>query len=105
VRDVADDLGCTASQAAIAWLLRREEPQLVPILGVRSAEQLADNLGAVDVALTAEHRALLDAAAAPQLGFPRAFLESDGVRELIYGETWELLYSRRERPRDTAPAG
>jgi hypothetical protein len=27
------------------------------------------------------------------------------VRELIYGETWELLYSRRERPRDTAPAG
>jgi aryl-alcohol dehydrogenase-like predicted oxidoreductase len=105
VRDVADDLGCTPSQTAIAWLLHRDEPQIVPILGARAAEQLVDNLGAIDVELSAQHRALLDAAAAPQLGFPRSFLESDGVRELIYGDTWELLYSRRERPRDTAPAG
>ena len=27
----------------------------------------------------------LDRAGAPDLGFPRAFLESDTVRELIYG--------------------
>ena len=27
----------------------------------------------------------------PELGFPRAFLESDDVRELIYGETWRRL--------------
>jgi aryl-alcohol dehydrogenase-like predicted oxidoreductase len=105
VRDVADDLGCTPSQAAIAWLLHREEPELVPIVGVRNAEQLDANLGAVDVELTPDHRVLLDVAAAPQLGFPRSFLESDDVRELIYGDTWELLYSRRERARDTAPAG
>ena len=105
VRDVADDIGCTPSQAALAWLLRRDDPELVPIVGVRNAKQLEDNLGAVDVELSAEQRALLGAAAAPQLGFPRSFLESNGVRELIYGDTWELLYSRRERARDAAPAG
>jgi hypothetical protein len=27
----------------------------------------------------------------PELGFPRSFLESDGVRRLIYGDTWAKL--------------
>jgi hypothetical protein len=40
---------------------------------------------------------VLDEAGAPSLGFPRSFLESDGVRRLIYGETWELLYSTHAR--------
>jgi hypothetical protein len=77
----------------------------VPILGVRSAEQLADNLGALDVELTETERAQLDDAAAPSLGFPRTFLESDGVRDLIYGDSWNLLYSSGERARDVTAAG
>jgi aryl-alcohol dehydrogenase-like predicted oxidoreductase len=101
-REIADEIGCTASQVAIAWLLRRRDPEIVPIVGVRSAEQLEDNLGALEVELSAEQRARLDAAAEPELGFPRAFLESADVRELIYGDTWELLYSRREDARDAA---
>jgi hypothetical protein len=29
------------------------------------------------------------------IGFPRSFVESSDVRELIYdGDTWDLLYSR-----------
>ena len=39
------------------------------------------------------------------LGFPRSFLESDGVRDLIYGDTWNLLYSGGARARDVAAAG
>ena len=77
----------------------------MPILGVRSAEQLADNLGALDVELTETDRARLDEAAAPSLGFPRSFLESDGVRDLIYGDTWNLLYSDDARARDATTAG
>jgi aryl-alcohol dehydrogenase-like predicted oxidoreductase len=45
LRDVAGEAGCTPAQAAIAWLLDRDAPDLVPIVGVRSAEQLDDNLG------------------------------------------------------------
>ena len=105
VAAVADERGCTPAQAAIAWLLGRRAPELVPILGVRSAEQLADNLGALDVELTEAERARLDEAAAPSLGFPRSFLESGGVRDLIYGDTWNLLYSGGARALDVTPAG
>ena len=103
--DVAANRACTPAQAAIAWLLGRSAPEIVPIVGVRSAEQLADNLGALDVELTGADRARLDDAAAPSLGFPRSFLESDGVRDLIYGDTWNLLYSGGARARDSAAAG
>jgi aryl-alcohol dehydrogenase-like predicted oxidoreductase len=101
---VAEDAGCTPAQAAIAWLLRRSGPEIVPIVGVRSAGQLEENLGALDVELTADHRAQLDAIAPPALGFPRSFLESSGVRELIYGDTWDLLYSNGARAGDEAVA-
>ena len=104
LREVADEAGCTPAQAAIAWLLDRHGPELVPIVGVRSSEQLEDNLGALDVDLSDEQRARLDAAGAPALGFPRSFLESDGVRDLIYGDAWKLLYSSRARAGDEATA-
>ena len=87
LQQVAGELGCTAAQVAIAWLLQRRAPELVPIVGVRSAAQLEDNLGALEVELPPAAVALLDEAGAPSLGFPRSFLESDNVHELIYGET------------------
>jgi aryl-alcohol dehydrogenase-like predicted oxidoreductase len=105
--EVAASAGCTQAQAAIAWLLRRSRPELVPIVGVRSAEQLDENLGALGVELSPAQVASLDAAGAPSLGFPRSFLESDDVRSLIYGDTWERLqpgYSDGARARDEAAA-
>ncbi|HEY2541857.1 MAG TPA: aldo/keto reductase, partial [Gaiellaceae bacterium] len=87
VEAVAAEADATPGQIAIAWLRRR----VIPIVGVRSAEQLRENLGALDVELTDEQIGRIDVAGAPALGFPRSFLESDGVRELIYGKTWPLL--------------
>jgi aryl-alcohol dehydrogenase-like predicted oxidoreductase len=107
LQDVAAEAGCTNAQAALAWLLARSDPTIVPIVGVRTVEQLEDNLGALGVGLTAEQLRALDDAGAPSLGFPRSFLESDGVRELIYGDTRGLLlprYSARARARDEAIA-
>jgi aryl-alcohol dehydrogenase-like predicted oxidoreductase len=92
VAAVAGECSCTPAQVAIAWLLGRTAPEIVPIVGVRSRDQLTENLGALNVELTSVQRARLDEAAPPSLGFPRSFLESGGVRELIYGDTWELLY-------------
>jgi len=87
VEETAAEIGATPSQVAIAWVLRRA----IPIVGVRSAAQLVDNLGAVGVELGDEQAARIDAAGAPALGFPRSFLESENVRSLIYGDTWKLL--------------
>jgi aryl-alcohol dehydrogenase-like predicted oxidoreductase len=89
---VAEAHGCSPAQAAIAWVRTRPSPpEIIPILGMRTEEQLADNLGALDVELTPDDIELLDAVAPPRLGFPRDFLESAHVRNLIYGETWEKL--------------
>jgi aryl-alcohol dehydrogenase-like predicted oxidoreductase len=57
---IAQELGCTPSQLAIAWLLRRGE-HVLPIPGTRSVAHLRDDLGAVDVALSADVMARLDA--------------------------------------------
>jgi aryl-alcohol dehydrogenase-like predicted oxidoreductase len=92
LRDVADAQGCSPAQAAIAWVRSRPQPpEIVPILGCRTEAQVVDNLGALDVDLAPAAIERLDAVAAPQLGFPRDFLESAHVRNLIYGETWERL--------------
>jgi aryl-alcohol dehydrogenase-like predicted oxidoreductase len=89
---VASEHGCTPAQAAVAWLLARPAPpQVIPILGARTEAQAIENLAALDVRLDEHAVRRLDDASRPKLGFPRDFLESAGVRELIYGQTWERL--------------
>jgi aryl-alcohol dehydrogenase-like predicted oxidoreductase len=84
---VADQAGCTQAQAAIRWVLTRASPAVVPIIGARTITQLTSNLGALEISLTEDQLYQLDRAGAPDLGFPRAFLESDDVRQMIYGRT------------------
>jgi aryl-alcohol dehydrogenase-like predicted oxidoreductase len=92
LHDVAAEHGCTPAQAAIAWLLARPAPpRVIPILGARTEAQAIENLASLDVHLDDDAVARLDDEGRPDLGFPRAFLESAGVRELIYGETWERV--------------
>jgi aryl-alcohol dehydrogenase-like predicted oxidoreductase len=60
---VADAHDASRSQVALAWLLARPAVTSV-ILGVRTLDQLADNLGAADLVLDeAELHALTDASA------------------------------------------
>jgi aryl-alcohol dehydrogenase-like predicted oxidoreductase len=70
---VAEELGSTPTQVAIAWLLQRDavsHTALVPILGPRSRAQLDGTLGALTLKLSAEQYARLDAASAIALGAP-----------------------------------
>jgi aryl-alcohol dehydrogenase-like predicted oxidoreductase len=87
---VADELGATPAQVAIAWV-RAQPWHLIPIVGARTESQLRENLRAIDVVLAPEHVERLDAASGFRLGFPREFLESDHVRDLIFGETFDLI--------------
>jgi aryl-alcohol dehydrogenase-like predicted oxidoreductase len=96
VAEIAEDHGCTPAQAAIAWLLQRPAPPaVIPIVGARREEQIVENLGALGVRLDAEAVERLDEASRPRLGFPRDFLESSGVRGLIYGKTYERIRAVR----------
>lgn len=55
---IAGDLGVSAGQVAIAWAGTHGA---VPIIGPRTSAQLADNLGALTVGLSAEQVSQLDA--------------------------------------------
>jgi aryl-alcohol dehydrogenase-like predicted oxidoreductase len=58
---VADDLGITSGQLALAWLLA-QGPEVVPIPGTRRAARLAENVAAADIRLDpADLRRLADA--------------------------------------------
>jgi len=57
---MAQELGCSPSQLAIAWLLHKA-PHIVAIPGTTSIAHLHDDLGAMDVKLNAEHMQRLEA--------------------------------------------
>jgi aryl-alcohol dehydrogenase-like predicted oxidoreductase len=61
VRALADEVGCTSVQLALAWLLTRGE-DIVPIPGTKRITYLEENAAAADITLTAEQIASLDAA-------------------------------------------
>jgi aryl-alcohol dehydrogenase-like predicted oxidoreductase len=58
---VAETKGVTMAQLALAWLLA-QGPEVVPIPGTSRVAHLEDNVGAVDVSLTADDLAAIEAA-------------------------------------------
>jgi aryl-alcohol dehydrogenase-like predicted oxidoreductase len=58
---IADALGVTVTQVAIAWVLSRGT-DIVPLVGARRRDRLAEAVGALDVALTADDLAAIEAA-------------------------------------------
>jgi aryl-alcohol dehydrogenase-like predicted oxidoreductase len=67
--EIADGRGVSAAQVALAWLLVRPGVSTV-VIGARTDEQLADNLGAADLELSDDERARLDEVSAPPLLYP-----------------------------------
>lgn len=61
LHEVAAETGATANQVVLAWLIGGESP-IIPLIGASSVAQLDESLAAVDLKLTAEQRAKLDAA-------------------------------------------
>jgi len=95
LRDVADARECTPSQVAIAWARQRPSPPtIIPIVAATREEQIVENLAAAEISLEPAEIEAIDEAGKQQLGFPRDFLESTGVRELIYGNTYDRIRQR-----------
>lgn len=73
VDQVAAELGKTAAQVSLAWLLGKPTVTSV-IFGARTVEQVDDNVVAGDLRLGAEHMKLLDDASAFDVGYPYDFM-------------------------------
>jgi aryl-alcohol dehydrogenase-like predicted oxidoreductase len=85
VQEVADEAGATASQVAISWT-RSHSRAVHPIIGARTAAQLGDNLGALDVTLPPDALRRLESAADFDLGFPSTFITQAEEEWQVLGE-------------------
>lgn len=91
---IAQEIGCTPSQVAVAWVTKQPWGVVIPILGAKRVEQLVDNLGGLQVPLDAAHLQRLNAASSIDLGFPSDFLAN--ADNFIYGETRRLIDDHRQ---------
>jgi aryl-alcohol dehydrogenase-like predicted oxidoreductase len=64
LRAVAEAKGATVAQVAIAWVLAQGE-DIVPLVGARRRDRLAEALGALELQLTAEDGAEIERAVPP----------------------------------------
>jgi aryl-alcohol dehydrogenase-like predicted oxidoreductase len=66
---VAEEVGATSAQVALAWVMGC--PGITStVIGARRMDQFENNLGALEVTLSAAQRATLDEVSAPKLNFP-----------------------------------
>ena len=94
VVSIAEQIGCTPSQVAIAWV-RQQDALVIPLIGARNLPQLTDNLGALDVRLTDDQLARLDEVSRVDLGFPHNFVTDPNILDLVSGGSWERLDNHR----------
>jgi aryl-alcohol dehydrogenase-like predicted oxidoreductase len=84
LRAVASEKGATVAQIAIAWVLSRGS-DVVPLVGARRRDRLAESLGALELGLTADDIACIERAVPPGAAagerydaFGMAHLDSEG---------------------------
>ena len=86
---IAEDVGCTPAQLAIAWLLARDGEHVIPIPGTNNIAHLEEDLGAAAVTLDAGALARVDALFPPNAlhgsRYPASMQATVGT-ELLPGE-------------------
>jgi aryl-alcohol dehydrogenase-like predicted oxidoreductase len=82
LRRVAEAMGCTVAQLAIAWVAARGA-DIVPLAGARTRERLAEALPALELNLTADDLAAIEKAVPAGVArgdrYPSAFMSGLGV--------------------------
>ncbi|HSN15643.1 MAG TPA: aldo/keto reductase [Anaeromyxobacteraceae bacterium] len=73
IRELAETHRTTPAAISLAWLLAKPEVTTI-LVGARSVAQIDENLAALDVKLSAEELASLDAVSAPDWGYPYEFI-------------------------------
>jgi aryl-alcohol dehydrogenase-like predicted oxidoreductase len=74
---VAKELKTSPAKVALAWL--QAKPGVTSsIIGARTMEQLDDNLGALEIVLSADQIAQLDKVSEAKLNFPSDFIKNSG---------------------------
>jgi len=89
--ELAAEIGCTSAQLALAWMAQRSSSCVIPIIGARTASQLRENLGSVDIRLKPDHLGQLDELTALTPEYPQALFASDFFQTMMFGELRENI--------------
>lgn len=85
---LAERLGVRPAQVALAWLIAAG---VIPVVGATSAQQMSENLGALDLDLAPADLAELNAASAFDAGHPYSMLSWDLPMAMGYGGMFENI--------------
>jgi aryl-alcohol dehydrogenase-like predicted oxidoreductase len=90
--EVADELGASPAQVALAWTRSRSRA-VHPILGARREDQLADNLAGIELDLPVDLARRLEERTGFRPGFPTEFI--DEVSPWVFGDAGKAVDGRR----------
>ena len=84
LKHVAKEAGQSPARVALAWVAGRPGVTTT-LMGVSRIEQLAGNIAALDLMLSAEHRAALDAVSAPEPRMLYSLFTPAGRQQAVFG--------------------
>ena len=97
VSKIAKEIGRSAAQVALNWIRQQNiieshgKNNIIPIIGSRKESQIKDNLSCIEFELTEEQMKMLNEVSKIELGFPNDFLNSEMLKDIIYGGTYSSI--------------
>ncbi|WMJ68358.1 aldo/keto reductase [Stenotrophomonas sp. 24(2023)] len=88
LRPIADAHGCSPARVALAWLLAKPVVSSV-LIGAKRLDQLADNIAAVDLTLSAAEIRRLDEVSALPPEYPGWMVQTQSADRLGETDLWE----------------
>jgi predicted oxidoreductase len=100
VSNVAKEIGCNTTQVALNWIrqqnmLLTQKNKIIPIIGSRKESQVKDNLACLEFVLSNDQMQRLNEISKIELGFPHDFLNSEMIKEIIYGGTYSSMVLKK----------
>ena len=101
VLSISEEIRRTPAQVALNWLIQQSSShklssKIIPIIGARSTRQLNDNLACTEFDLSEDHMRRLNEVSKIELGFPHEFLAADFIRNVMYGGTYDSIFTYRK---------
>ena len=81
---VAGELDAPATAVALRWMMQHQ-PQIIPIIGARTVQQLEQSMGSLAIELSDSQLERLNAASAIDAGSPTSFMRSEPGRDFMWG--------------------
>ena len=97
---MAKEVGCSTAQVALNWIrqqnmLLTQKNKIILVIGSRKESEIKDNLAWLEFVLSNDQMQRLNDISKIELGFPHDFLNSEMIKEIIYGGTYSSMVLKK----------